>query len=126
MSSTMTEWYAKRSDRLEVEGRLLKRRYPQAALVKKNAQMRVRINLRGKRDMYECELIYPSRFPYEEIDVFIRSPKLEESPHRYSKTQVCVNHGDWGPQTTAIVYIDWLRKWIDRYENYLKTGRWKD
>jgi hypothetical protein len=123
----MAEWWKKQPQRFVLEGTLLKQQYPAAKLVKKDEQLRVWVAIRGRRDTYRCELVYPPHFPWQSMRVYVQQPRLRDCPHQYSDGQLCLHHGeDVGSETTAVVYIAWLKEWIKRYEEYLTRGAWSD
>lgn len=121
-------WYEKRSDRLAIEQRLIRKNFPQAKVVKKDGMIRVWLRLRGRKNLYRCELVYPKRFPLDpHIKTYVHAPRLRASPHQFTDGHLCFYHAeDVGPETTAVVHIKWLQGWIERYENYLKTGNWRN
>lgn len=120
-------WYDQHRERFALEARLLKRAYPEAKLVKKGGLMRVWLRIRGRLRVYESELIYPLRFPFEPMKAYMLSPRIDSKFHQFNDGRLCLHEPeDVGPQTTAIVYIGWLNGWIDRYEKSLRTGKWRD
>lgn len=121
------QWYEKAPERLVLETRLIRQTYPETRLVKQDNLIRVRLAIRGRRARYQCELVYPKRFPWDEIKAYVREPSLSNSPHQYGGGRVCLHHPeDVGQQTTAVVEIEWLKGWISRYERFLRTGKWVD
>ena len=120
-------WYERHPDRLALERRLLGQYCPQAKLVKQGGVLRIWLKLRGGRAEYLCELIYPQRFPFEQIEVHVRSPSLDSCPHLFNDGCLCLcEPEDVGSETTAVVYIEWLKVWIERYEDNMITSRWRD
>jgi hypothetical protein len=124
---SMHRWYESKSERFEVECRLLRDRYPEGKVVKLDGLIRFWIGVRGRDALYQCELVYPERFPYQHIVARIRSPQLRSSPHRYGADKPCLHHPeDVGPETTGVVFVGWLKEWIRRYERYQNTSHWED
>ncbi|MHC4728284.1 MAG: hypothetical protein ACYS17_13770 [Planctomycetota bacterium] len=95
-------------------------------IVIKNRKMRVLKKFRTRKDTYLIEAVFPDRFPYSPMEVFVRQPRLKKSPpHQYSKGQLCLHEsGGVGPETTAKVYIDWAIQWIRLYERWLGGKSW--
>lgn len=123
----MRQWYERDPERWALERRLLRQTYPGVKLVKKEGVMHVLIALGGNQAHYYCELIYPKQFPFEPMDVFIRNPVVKSQFHQFRDGQPCLLHSDdIGVNTTAVVYISWLREWLKRFEESLVTGMWRD
>jgi hypothetical protein len=120
-------WFDSHPDRLAIEKRLLKQHYPGVALVKKDGLLRIWISIRGRSAVYRCELVYPPRFPFQPMHVYIREPRVRSRFHQFKDGSPCLHrHGDVGPETTAVVYIRWLEEWIRRYEESCRTRKWRD
>lgn len=123
----MKHWFDRHPDRLRVEASLVGRVYPEAKMVKKDGQIRVLVNIRGGDHTYRCELVYPRQFPNTAIEVYIRSPEVKSKFHQYPNGRLCLNEPhDVNPSTTALVYLEWTRGWIKRYEESRRTGKWRD
>jgi len=120
------KWYESNPARFEMEKRLLARFHPGVKIIKKSGKMHVLKKFRTRKDTYLLDAIFPDRFPYSSVQVFVRQPRLKKSPpHQFSGGQICL-HGsrDVGPETTAKVYLDWAVQWIKTYERWLDGETW--
>ena len=121
-------WYKANPTRFEMEKMLLAKHHPGVKLIIEHGKVRVLKRFRTRKDIYHIEGIFPDKFPYAPLRVFVRKPALRKSPpHRYGGGQLCL-HGsrDIGPETTAKVYLDWAVQWLKIYEKWLKGKPWPD
>ena len=120
-------WYERDPLRCALEMELLGRHHPGVQVVKQGGLLKIRMVVAGQFHQYHVEAVYPQRFPTEPVLAFVRSPPVHGAPHVFSNDQLCMYHdGEYGPQTTGKVYLDWVLEWIDRYEKLLRTHRWED
>lgn len=120
------KWFEMNPTRFEMERRLLGQYYRGCKIVKKKGKIRVLIRYRARRDNYVVEGVFPNRFPYSPMDVYILTPSIKkEPPHYFGSGRLCLhNSGDVSPETTAIVYLDWAKQWIELYERWLNGKTW--
>jgi hypothetical protein len=74
---------------------------------------------------YVAELVfhdYPSRMP----SVFVRAPRLMESPHRYKSGNICYLHpAMWNPGRHDLTFVlARVAKWLNKYDIYCQTNQW--
>jgi len=108
-----------------MEKRLLAENHGGSRIIIENGTVRVEFTFATCRDNYEMVAYFPKNYPYDPMQVFVKSPTLESPPHRYTNGRLCL-HGDndFDAGTTAKVYIDWAKQWILTYEKWLATGEW--
>jgi hypothetical protein len=65
---------------------------------------------------------YPNRMP----SVFVRAPRLKDSPHRYKSGNICYLHPSmWNPGRHNITFVlARVAKWLNKYDIYQRTGEW--
>lgn len=78
------------------------------------------------RHIYTLEITFPDAYPNAMPEVFVRTPALKHSEHRYSDNRICYMHPRvWNPGRHDLTYvIQRAAKWLNKYEVYLVRGRW--
>ena len=78
------------------------------------------------RRIYTLEVLFPDTYPNTMPDVYIRTPKLQASPHSYSGNRICYMHPSmWNPGRHDLTFvIQRSAKWLSKYEVYLRSGHW--
>ena len=87
----------------------------------------VLVALQTARRYYTLEVIFPESYPNLMPDVFVRTPTLEVSPHRYKADgHICYMHPRmWNPGRHDLTFvIQRAAKWLSKYEVYRIRGRW--
>lgn len=123
------KWYELDVDRFELEKILLRQHHPGCKLIKCDGKYSVELQIRTNKRCYQLRGIYPDQFPNDPMRVQIKSPKLEDCPPHYFSYNggLCIyGTGNYGPETTAKVYIDWAKQWIKRYEYWQETRIWPE
>lgn len=121
------KWYENDPLRFELEKRLLGLHHPGCKLIKQNGQFSVLLQIQTHKQCYTVRGIFPDRFPYAPMQVQIIKPEINDGPPHYfhSNGVLCLYGGaDYGPETTAKVFIDWAKQWFQCYENWQETGLW--
>jgi hypothetical protein len=121
------KWFEANPLRFELEKRLLGLHHPGCKLIKQKGQFSVQVQILTRKRCYEIKGIFPDRFPNEPMQVQIEKPEITDGPPHYFHYNggLCIyGYGDYGPETTAKVYLDWAKQWIGCYENWQKTGSW--
>jgi hypothetical protein len=121
------KWYEVNPLRLELEKRLLRQHHPGFRLIKENGRWRVEIKIRTPKRLYHLKGIFPDRFPNSPMTVHIENPKIRDCPPHYFSREggLCIyGHSNYGPETTAKVYLDWSKQWLKCYEHWQDTGIW--
>lgn len=120
------KWYTDDPIRFEMEKRLIAKKHKSIRMVIEDSKVRVELIIIASHSSYVLAGFFPDDFPYSPMRFYVRSPKLKKNtPHIYMNGMLCL-HGedDVGPETTAKVYIDWAKQWIEAYEKWLDTGEW--
>lgn len=121
------KWFEVNPLRFELEKRLLGLHHPGCKLIKQNGQFSVLVWIQTNKRCYEVRGTFPDRFPNRPMLVQIEKPKIKDHPpHFFSEFGgLCIyGSNDYGPETTAKVYLDWAKQWIQCYENWQDTGSW--
>jgi hypothetical protein len=120
------KWYEVNPTRFEFEKMLLRQHHPGCKLIKEYGQFSVHVQVRTYKRCYHLKGIFPDSFPNSPMTVQIESPKIKDGPpHYFTDGGLCIyGSRNYGPETTAKVYIDWAKQWIKCYENWQETGRW--
>ena len=125
-------WYEYRPQRLDSEIKLLKKYYsgPTTKYFIENGLFIIVHKVKGRFHTYIAKSVYPDNFPYEQIDTYIKKPRIRnlgETIHMFCNKNLCLARPEQiGPQTSGKIIIDWLRDWIRGYEIYLDTGKFPD
>lgn len=70
-------------------------------------------------------LFFPESYPFGEINVFIRKPRIPSStPHLFGDKSLCLSHGDITTETLSAQIVDWTVEWCVAYKKFKRTGRW--
>jgi len=118
------------AERLHLERLLLAEDYPQMnMIICDDGKVRVEGYL-GSNNVcagsYYVVAEYPDSYPYNRIMVwcpYVHFPP--GTPHLYSDDELCIEHGDFGPDDTISTVLGWATEWLAMYENYLRTReRW--
>lgn len=114
------QWYLRNKRRLRVEIELMERNGVNFSLYMdedENLLWRGPISVLG-RYHEDVRLVYPKRFPYEEIEVYVLGPRLPQITHHvFSDGRICyISPGEWTPEWTAYaVYLTTIRFLHDFY-----------
>ena len=69
--------------------------------------------------------VFPESYPFGEINVFIRKPRIPSStPHLFGDKSLCLSHGDITTETLSAQIVDWTVEWCVAYKKFKRTGRW--
>jgi len=128
------QWYETKAGRMrvEVEKRLMKRRFPQFVLKldRKNRALSFVGNLRTNLgNIYTIKLTYPSEYLRNpEISVFfLNQPQDLKIPHLYSDKRMCLfeSVSDFASnRTTIATYVARAGIWLNAFDIWHKTGNW--
>ena len=121
------KWYEINPLRLELERRLLGQYHPGCKLIKYNGKFTVQLQIRTRKRSYQLSGIFPDRFPNDPMRVRIERPKITDGPPHYFSYDggLCIyGSGNYGPETTAKVYLDWAKQWIKSYEHWQDMRIW--
>lgn len=121
------KWFEVNPLRFELEKRLLGLHHPGCKLIKQNGQFSVLVQVQTNKRSYVVRGIFPDRFPIEPMQVQIEKPEITDNPPHYfhCNGRLCLyGSSNCGIETTAKVYIDWSKQWIQCYEDWQKTGHW--
>jgi ubiquitin-protein ligase len=123
----MKRWFERLPERFRLEVKLIKQFYPNSKVTQNNRRIEVYLKFRWGRKLYNLLMYYPNRFPYEQPEVIILSPKLFPAPHMFRDGRLCLwGVDDVGPQTSGKVILDWACGWIRSYEEYRSTNKWPE
>jgi hypothetical protein len=120
-------WYEKRPERYEAEQMLIKKYYPKARIFERKGRIIVFLKIRGRKTNYLIETIYPKDFPYEQPKAFVTKPQIEDALHRWGDGSLSL-HGviKEPPRLSGKIILDWSKKWVFAYENWVDTGVWPE
>ena len=121
------KWFELDPIRFELEINLLRRHHRGCKLIKQNGKYSIQFQVRTTKRSYQLEAIFPDTFPNSPMVVQVKHPKITDfPPHYFGKSGgLCIyGSGNFGPETTAKVYIDWAKQWIKCYEQWQITGVW--
>lgn len=120
------KWWESNPERFAIEKRLLTQFHPDVKLVIQDGRMRVLKNIVTGKDNYLLEAKFDDHHPYSPMSVYIRKPRLENSPpHSFSDGGLCLHgYNEVGPETTAKIFIDWACQWVKIYEKWLDGESW--
>lgn len=119
-------WYETNKTRFEIERRLLGQFYPDTKIIIEKGIVTLQKRIAAGRNLYLVEGTFANNHPYSSMRFFVRQPHLRNSPpHRFPGDEICT-HGldDIGPETTAKVYLDWAKGWLETYERWLNGVPW--
>ena len=120
-------WFNRDPERLDIEKQVAVAAYPEARFYKQGDLIRIRVVIRGRKNEYDIEIIYPSRFPAVHPDAFLRSPAEVDCPHILPDGQLSVHPaGGFGTEISGKVLIDWSVLWLQHFEYWLDTGNWPE
>ena len=91
-----------------------------------SGSIKVRAALQTIAQFYILEIRFPDEYPYNMPKVWVRKPKLQSCPHRYSEDQICYMHPSlWNPGLHNLTFVlQRSSKWLSKYEVYRKCNRW--
>jgi ubiquitin-protein ligase len=76
--------------------------------------------------IYVAEINFPDSYPVEMPRVYIRTPMLDPSPHRYDAGNICFLHPSmWNPGVHNLSFvIQRTAKWLGKYEIWKQNRAW--
>lgn len=86
----------------------------------------VRTALQTAAGVYVLSVRFPELYPYEMPRVYVDTPTIASSPHRYQTGNICYMHPSmWNPGTHDLKFvIGRAAKWLNKYEVWRARGEW--
>jgi ubiquitin-protein ligase len=74
--------------------------------------------------MYVLSIKFPDNYPYEMPSVYVDTPPIAISPHRYNSGNICyLHHAMWNPGIHQLSFvIGRAAKWLNKYEIWKRNG----
>jgi hypothetical protein len=119
--------YESNPTRFALERKLLAQYHPGCKLIKQNDLFSVQFQVQTHKRTYLLKGVFPNTYPNSPMVVKIVKPAITDYPPHFfgSNGGLCIyGSNNYGPETTAKVYIDWAKQWIKCYENWQETGKW--
>ncbi|TSA19393.1 hypothetical protein D4R75_09660 [bacterium] len=78
------------------------------------------------KQLYVVSVLFPDTYPNEMPTVFITKPEIGQSPHRYTKGNICYLHPTmWNPGVHNLQFvIQRAVKWLGKYEVWKQSNAW--
>jgi|SRR5688572_18642915 len=75
---------------------------------------------------YVLSVRFPDKYPNEMPKVFVDTPTITTSPHRYQTGNICYLHPSmWNPGVHNLMFvIARAAKWLSKYEVWRVKGEW--
>ncbi len=87
----------------------------------------VRVALQTIKRIYILEILFPSTYPYNMPKVYVKKPALSSKTcHMFLDGNICYQHpSTWNPGKHDLSHVvARTAKWLNKYEVWLRTGRW--
>ena len=74
---------------------------------------------------YFAKILFPD-YPYGMPRVYVTTPALQNSPHRYTDGHICYLHPSmWNPGRHDLTFVlGRVAKWLNKYEVWRVRGTW--
>lgn len=77
--------------------------------------------------IYTLSIFFPDAYPHSMPSVYVRKPALRsDTYHMFKEGNICYQHSStWNPGRHDLTHvIGRAAKWLNKYEVWLRTGRW--
>jgi len=119
-------WYEHDRTRYEAEKIAVRKYYPRVRIFMKRKQLILLLKVQGRKRSYMIQVVYPNDFPFDRPKAYCVKPNIRNAPHLYKDGRLSI-HGDYeSSRTSGKNVLDWAKKWLEAYENWLDTGKWSE
>lgn len=86
----------------------------------------VRTALQTATGVYVVSIRFPDLYPNEMPRVYVDTPTIGTTPHRYTQGNICYLHPSmWNPGIHNLTFvIGRAAKWLNKYEVWRVRGKW--